>query len=36
MQKTHAVDELVDIAGVDLEIDRVDVRKALEECRLPL
>ena len=36
MQKSHAVDELVDIAGVDLEIDRVDVCETLEECRLAL
>src|SRR5215831_16314974 len=31
VQKAHAVDELVDIARVDFEIDRVDVRKALEQ-----
>ena len=31
VQKAHAIDELVDIAGVDLEIDRVDVGKALEQ-----
>ena len=36
MQKSHAVDELLDIAGVDLEIDRVDVCETLEECRLAL
>ena len=36
MQETHAIDELVDIAGVDLEIDRIDIGKALEERRLAL
>ena len=30
----HAVDELVDILGVDLEVDRIDVGKALEQHRL--
>ena len=30
VQEPHAIDELVDIAGVDLEIDRVDVCEALE------
>ena len=34
VQETHAIDELVDIAGVDLEIDRVDVGEALEQRRL--
>src|SRR4029077_2948529 len=36
MKKTHAIDELVDIAGVDLEIDRIDIGKALEEGALAL
>src|SRR5690606_33674676 len=31
---THAIDEFVDIFGVDLEVDRIDVGKALEEHRL--
>jgi hypothetical protein len=31
-----AVDELVDVAGVDLEVDRVDVGEALEEDGLAL
>ena len=30
----HAVDELVDVAGVDFEVDGVDVGEALEEHRL--
>ena len=30
----HAVDELVDVLGVDLEVDRIDVGEALEEHRL--
>jgi hypothetical protein len=32
----HAVDEGVDLAGVDLEVDRVDIGKALEEDGLAL
>src|SRR5215469_13542607 len=36
MQKTHAIDKLVDVAGVDLEIDGIDVGKALEEGGLAL
>ena len=36
VQIAHAVDELVDVAGVDLEIDRIDVGKALEQRRLAL
>ena len=31
VQKAHAIDELVDVAGVDLEIDRVDIGKAFEQ-----
>ena len=30
----HRVDELVDVLGVDLEVDRIDVGEALEEHRL--
>ena len=30
-KEPHAVDELVDVAGVDLEVDRIDVGEALEE-----
>ena len=30
----HAVDELVDVLGVDLEVDAVDVGEALEQHRL--
>ena len=30
----HRVDELVDVPGVDLEVDRIDVGEALEEHRL--
>ena len=30
----HAVDELVDVLGVDLEVDRIDVGEALEQHRL--
>ena len=30
----HAIDELVDVLGVDLEVDRIDVGEALEEDRL--
>jgi len=36
VEKTHAIDEFVDIAGVDLEINRIDVGKAFEERRLAL
>jgi hypothetical protein len=36
VQETHAVDELVDVAGIDLEINRVDVGKALEQCAFAL
>ena len=36
MQKAHAIDEFVDIAGVDFEIDRIDIGKALEQRRLAL
>ncbi len=36
MQKAHAVDEFVDVAGVDFEIDRIDVGKAFEQRRLAL
>ena len=32
----HAVDELVDVLGVDLEVDAVDVGEALEQDRLAL
>ena len=32
----HGIDELVDVLGVDLEIDAVDVGKALEQDRLAL
>src|SRR5205823_10516891 len=32
VQKAHAIDELVDIAGIDLEVDRVDVGETLEQC----
>ncbi len=31
VQEAHAIDELVDVAGVDLEIDRIDIGKALEQ-----
>ncbi len=34
VQVAHAIDELVDILGVDLEIDTVDAGKALEQHRL--
>ena len=30
----HAVDELVDVLGVDLEVDGIDVGEALEQHRL--
>ena len=30
----HAVDELVDVLGVDLEVDGIDVGEALEQDRL--
>ena len=33
-EKAHAVDELVDILGVDLEVDGIDVGEALEQHRL--
>ena len=33
-EEAHAVDEFVDILGVDLEVDGVDVGEALEEHRL--
>ncbi len=35
MEKAHAVDELVDVARRDLEIDRVDAGETLEENGLP-
>ena len=35
VQKAHAIDEFVDVAGVDLEIDRVDIGEALEQRALP-
>ena len=35
-EQAHAVDELVDLLGVDLEVDRVDVGEALEQDRLAL
>jgi len=31
VQEAHAINELVDVAGVDFEIDRVDIGKALEQ-----
>src|SRR5271169_2418481 len=36
MQVAHAIDEFVDVAGVDLKIYRIDIGKAFEECRLAL
>ncbi len=36
VQEAHAIDELVDVAGVDLEVDRIDVGKALEQGCLAL
>ena len=33
-EQAHAVDEVVDVLGVDLEVDRVDVGEALEQDRL--
>jgi hypothetical protein len=33
-QKPHAVDELIDILGVHLQIDGIDVSEALEQHRL--
>ena len=33
-EQAHAVDERVDVLGVDLEVDRVDVGEALEQHRL--
>jgi hypothetical protein len=35
-QQPHAVDERVDVARVDLQVDRVDVGEPLEEDRLAL
>ena len=35
-EQAHAVDELVDVLGVDLEVDAVDVGEALEQDRLAL
>ncbi len=35
-QEAHAVDHLVDILALDLEVDGVDVREALEEDGLTL
>ena len=34
LEQAHAVDEVVDVLGVDLEVDRVDVGEALEQDRL--
>ena len=34
VQETYAIDEFVDVPGVDLEVDRVDVGEALEQRRL--
>ncbi len=36
VQEAHAIDEFVDILGVDLQVDRIDVGKALEQRRLAL
>ncbi len=36
VKEAHAIDKLVDVAGVDLEIDRIDIGKALEESALAL
>ncbi len=33
-EKAHAVDELVGVLGVDLEVDAIDVGEALEQHRL--
>ena len=35
-EEAHAIDELVDVAGVDLDVDAVDVGEALEEHGLAL
>ena len=35
-EKAHAIDEFLDVLGVDLEIDAVDVGEALEQHRLAL
>src|SRR6516165_11732768 len=35
MEKPHAINEFIDIAGVDFEIDGVDIGKALEERAFP-
>ncbi len=35
-QVAHAIDECVDVLGLDLEIDRIDVGEALEQDRLAL
>ncbi len=35
-EKTHAVDEFVDIGGIDLQVDTVDIREPLEQHRLAL
>src|SRR3546814_15042358 len=34
LEEAHAVHELVDVAGVDLEVDAVDVGETLEQHRL--
>src|SRR5215472_18644753 len=31
MQKAHAVDEFVDVSGINLQVDRIDIGKALEQ-----
>src|SRR5271169_5201612 len=36
MQVAHAIDEFVDVAGVDLKIYRIDIGKALEQRGLAL